>query len=58
MVMPKLLDWCDEASLVDWKQGSLPDWSEAEARMRNSGRTSRVRHPSPAQARGETVPAE
>ena len=57
-VMPKLLDWCDEASLVDWEQDTLPDWSEAEARMRHSGRISRVRHPSPAQARGETVPAE
>ena len=57
-VMPKLLDWCDEASLVDWQRGSLPDWDEAEARMRSSGCTSRVRHPSHAQARGETVPAE
>ncbi len=57
-VMPRLIDWCDEACLVDWERNSLPDWSEAEARMRSSGRLSRVRHPSPAQARGETVPAE
>ena len=57
-VMPKLIDWCDEASLVDWERDTLPEWSEAEAKMRSSGRLSRVRHPSPAQARGETLPAE
>ena len=55
-VMPRLQHWCDEASLADWEQESLPEWSEAEARLRDRGRLSRVRHPSPAQARGETVP--
>lgn len=54
--MRKLPHWCDEASLVDWESGSLPEWREAEARLRASGRLSRVRHPSPAQARGETLP--
>jgi hypothetical protein len=58
VVMPKLLDWCDEASLVDWPGDALPEWTEAEAQMRSAGRLSRVRHPSPAQARGETFPAE
>ena len=57
-VMPKLIDWCDEASLVDWPRDTLPEWTEAEAQMRSAGRLSRVRHPSPAQARGETVPAD
>ena len=57
-VMPKLIDWCDEASLVDWQRDTLPEWSEAEARMRSDGRLSRVKHPSPAQARGETLPAD
>jgi hypothetical protein len=56
-VMPKLLHWCDEASLVELQRDSLPEWTEAEAQMRSAGRLSRVRHPSPAQARGETVPA-
>ena len=55
-VMPKLLHWCDEASLVDWEQDTLPSWPEAEAHLREHGRVSRVRNPSPAQARGETSP--
>ena len=56
--MPKLQHWCDEASVVHWEQDAavLPDWIEAEARLRASGRLSRVRHPSPAHARGETLP--
>jgi heme-degrading monooxygenase HmoA len=49
-VMPKLLEWCDEASVTHWEQGerSLPSWEEAARRMRNEGRPSKVRHPSPA----------
>jgi quinol monooxygenase YgiN len=48
--MPKLLDWCDEASLVHWTQDAaeLPDWTEAHRRMVAEGRRSKVRHPSPA----------
>ncbi|MFJ5487986.1 DUF3291 domain-containing protein [Hansschlegelia beijingensis] len=47
--MPKLLDWCDEASVVHWVQDGLtaPDWLEAARRMRADGRASKVRHPSP-----------
>lgn len=55
--MARLSHWCDEASLVDWEQESLPSWSEAEVQLRESGRLSRVQHPSPAQARGETFPS-
>ena len=54
--MPKLQHWCDEAAIMHWERDTLPDWSEAEAQMRAAGRVSRVRHPSPAHARGETVP--
>jgi hypothetical protein len=56
-VMPKLQDWCDEASVVhfDDASGSLPDWQIAAMKIRHDGRVSRVRHPSPAQARGETA---
>lgn len=47
--MPKLLNWCDEASVVHWEQpgDALPSWQEADLRMRQSGRISKVRHPSP-----------
>lgn len=47
--MPKLLDWCDEASVVSWTRAkaTAPGWGEADRRMRVEGRPSKVRHPSP-----------
>ena len=50
--MPHLLDWCDEASVAHWTQieTELPSWGEADKRMRESGRVSKVRHPSPQHA--------
>ena len=50
-VMRKLLEWCDEASLVHWTQesGAIPPWTEAHARLQRDGRTSKVNHPSAAQ---------
>lgn len=47
--MPHLMHWCDEASVVHWEQESLalPNWSEADKRMRQDGRVSKVRFPSP-----------
>lgn len=52
--MPKLLDWCDEAALVHWHQGSadLPPWELAEQHMAESGRLSKVRYPSASQQAG------
>lgn len=49
--MPKLLDWCDEASVVHWHQetAELPDWHEAHRRMVKEGRRSKVKSPSQAQ---------
>ena len=46
--MPKLLHWCDEASIVHWDQetAELPRWEEADRRMRTEGRPSKVLHPS------------
>jgi hypothetical protein len=46
--MPRLLNWCDEASIVHWDQDGdeAPDWPEADRRMRAEGRVSKVRHPS------------
>ena len=47
--MPKLLHWCDEASVVHWMQESnaVPAWSEGHERMVKEGRPSKVNHPSP-----------
>ena len=46
--MLHLLEWCDEASVVHWHQAGdvLPTWEEADRRMREEGRTSKVRYPS------------
>jgi len=50
-IMPKLLTWCDEASVVHWDQdgSDLPDLQEAHRRMVAEGRPSKVSHPSQAQ---------
>ena len=50
--MPRFLDWCDEASVVHWTQAddALPSWPEADRRMRENGRPSKVRNPSPRHA--------
>jgi hypothetical protein len=49
-VMPRLLEWCDEAAMVHWEQqsGREPDWQEAHVRLRQQGRRSKVNHPSAA----------
>ena len=56
--MPKLLDWCDEASvatLADTAETPLPP-AEAARRLLAEGRLSKVRNPSPAHAAGELWP--
>ena len=48
--MPRLAHWCDEASVARWDADALPSFAEADRRLREAGRTSRVRHPSPRHA--------
>jgi heme-degrading monooxygenase HmoA len=57
-VMPRLLEWCDEAAVAHWNQDALepPAWDEAHQRLQHEGRTSKVNHPSPAHRRFE-IPA-
>jgi hypothetical protein len=52
--MPKLLQWCDEASVVHWQQDDsrLPEMPEALRRMVTEGKRSKVNRPSPAHAAG------
>lgn len=52
LAMPRLVHWCDEASVVHWQrdEAGLPDWDEADRRMRETGRPSKVRNPSPRHA--------
>jgi hypothetical protein len=56
--MPRLLDWCDEAAVAHWTQpdAALPTLPDALARLVELGRTSKVRHPTPAHAAGDVAP--
>lgn len=46
--MPKLMHWCDEASVAHWSGEAAADWDAIHARMMAEGRVSRVKHPTPA----------
>jgi heme-degrading monooxygenase HmoA len=49
-VMRSLPEWCDEAAVAHWTQESPqpPSWEEAHRRLQQSGRPSKVNHPSEA----------
>ena len=53
-VMPRLADWCDEASVAHWEQAddTIPLPEEVLRRMVAGGRPSRLNHPSPDHAAG------
>jgi hypothetical protein len=57
-IMPRLLQWCDEAAVAHWLQESpeAPSWQEAYRRLQQEGRASKVDHPSSAQSRFEIPP--
>lgn len=49
--MPRLANWCDEASVVRWQQpdgAPFPAWGECHERMTAEGRASAVRFPTQA----------
>jgi hypothetical protein len=46
--MPKLLDWCDEASLAHWEGDLESDWSVIHSRLSRDLRLSKIRHPTKA----------
>src|ERR1700678_1470899 len=47
-VMPKLVEWCDEAAYTHWATANdaIPEWPEAYERLLNEGKLSRVARPS------------
>jgi hypothetical protein len=55
--MPRLLEWCDEASYVHWQQddASVPTPVAAFERLRDGGKLSKVNHASAAHAGGKTT---
>jgi hypothetical protein len=55
--MPRLSNWCDEASYVHWEQGDemLPAGATIFDRLRDTGKLSTVRRPSAAHSRGDKV---
>lgn len=48
--MARIDDWCDEATFVDWEQGSdvLPDWQSGCSHLIADGQVSPLTHPSEA----------
>ena len=56
--MPKLKNWCSEASVARWAapDARLPSVAEAARRLGAEGKLSKVRAPSPGQAAGATWP--
>ena len=59
LAMPRLVAWCDEASVAHWQSDAaeLPDWETAAGRMMAEGRLSPVERPSAAHAAGKLAPA-
>jgi len=54
--MPKLMEWCDEASVLQWQGEAETDWDAIYARMVRDGRSSRVRRPTKAHTEKRYAP--
>ncbi|MGD9721225.1 MAG: DUF3291 domain-containing protein [Pirellulales bacterium] len=56
--MPKLLEWCDEATYAHWLQDSAepPELAGAYERLIRDGIVSKVKHPSPEHAKRNFPP--
>ena len=48
IAMPKIITWCDEASVAQWQGDLAKDWDDIYARMVSEGRLSRVKNPTKA----------
>ncbi len=57
--MPKLLEWCDEASVAHFQteNSDLPNCAQALERMVSCGRITKVRHPSAEHKQAIVAPA-
>lgn len=46
--MPKLLNWCSEASVVSWveEKNTIPTWKQAYSLLQQRGRLSKIKNPS------------
>lgn len=55
--MPKLQHWCDQGVVASWETQAdeFPSWEEGRQKLSESGRLSRVLHPSPEHAAGRIV---
>lgn len=54
--MPKLIEWCDEASVAQWEEEPTRDWAAIYERMAETGRLTRVRRPSKAHGEKRFAP--
>lgn len=54
--MPKLIEWCDEASVTHWGGDMETDWSAIHARLSRDLRLSKIRHPTEAHQQKRIAP--
>jgi hypothetical protein len=56
--MPKLIDWCDEASFARWtsEDTAMPDPAHVASQLAAIGKLSKVRKSSAGQLSGSTLP--